>query len=204
LDYLSTGLPVASIGDREPFDPDDYPGDDLSKLTYAGYSASLVGGAVTMYRMYEIDKQLTLYPGVMYTGGGIRRAPTPHAVVVSAVSPEDICIDVDQTIPYGHYDIAVGQGYTDLITNLYLTPVGGQMCASDPVGFDVPPGADIFNTFKLTRAQFTYSDGSEELYDLETDPNEWTNRADDPALEHIKAELAEWLPRHDEPDARGL
>jgi arylsulfatase A-like enzyme len=50
----------------------------------------------------------------------------------------------------------------------------------------------------------TYSDGSEELYDLETDPNEWTNRADDPALEHIKAELAAWLPRHDEPDARGL
>jgi hypothetical protein len=50
----------------------------------------------------------------------------------------------------------------------------------------------------------TYSDGSEELYDLETDPNEWTNRADDPALGHIKAELAAWLPRHDEPDARGL
>jgi len=48
----------------------------------------------------------------------------------------------------------------------------------------------------------TYADGSEELYDLQTDPNEWTNRADDPELSRVKAELAEWLPQHDEPDAR--
>ena len=48
-----------------------------------------------------------------------------------------------------------------------------------------------------------YSDGSEELYDIETDPNEWRNRADDEALSAVKAELAEWLPAHDEPDARG-
>ena len=47
-----------------------------------------------------------------------------------------------------------------------------------------------------------YSDGSEELYDLETDPHEWTNRAADPALSAVKAELMAWLPRHDEPDAR--
>lgn len=47
-----------------------------------------------------------------------------------------------------------------------------------------------------------YSDGSEELYDLETDPHEWTNRAADPALSAVKAELMDWLPRHNEPDAR--
>ena len=46
-----------------------------------------------------------------------------------------------------------------------------------------------------------YSDGSEELYDLESDPHEWRNRAADPALSAIKAELRDWLPRHDEPDA---
>ena len=46
-----------------------------------------------------------------------------------------------------------------------------------------------------------YSDGSEELYDLESDPHEWRNRAADPALSAIKAELGDWLPRHDEPDA---
>ena len=47
-----------------------------------------------------------------------------------------------------------------------------------------------------------YSDGSEELYDLESDPHEWTNRATDPALSAVKAELMDWLPRHNEPDAR--
>ena len=47
-----------------------------------------------------------------------------------------------------------------------------------------------------------YSDGSEELYDLETDPNEWTNRAADSALSAVKSELREWLPRHDQPDAQ--
>jgi arylsulfatase A-like enzyme len=50
----------------------------------------------------------------------------------------------------------------------------------------------------------TYSDGNEELYDIQTDPNEWTNRADDPLLAGVKAALIEWLPEHDEPDARGL
>ena len=50
----------------------------------------------------------------------------------------------------------------------------------------------------------TYSDGNEELYDIQTDPNEWTNRADDPSLAGVKAALIEWLPEHDEPDARGL
>ena len=49
-----------------------------------------------------------------------------------------------------------------------------------------------------------YSDGSEELYDLESDPHEWANRAADPALSAVKAELREWLPQHDEPDARAL
>ncbi len=48
----------------------------------------------------------------------------------------------------------------------------------------------------------TYSDGSEELYDIDTDPHEWSNRAADPALATVKAELTDWLPRHNEPDAR--
>ena len=44
-----------------------------------------------------------------------------------------------------------------------------------------------------------YSDGSEELYDLESDPNEWHNRAGDPQLAATQAELVGWLPQHDEP-----
>lgn len=41
-----------------------------------------------------------------------------------------------------------------------------------------------------------YSDGSEELYDHRVDPNEWTNLADNPASQQIKARLAEFATRH--------
>ena len=40
-------------------------------------------------------------------------------------------------------------------------------------------------------------------YDLESDPNEWMNRADDAEMVDIKAELIARLPKYDAPDARG-
>jgi arylsulfatase A-like enzyme len=46
-----------------------------------------------------------------------------------------------------------------------------------------------------------YVDGTEELYDRDKDPNEWTNVAGRPELAPVKKELAQWLPRHNEPDA---
>lgn len=46
-----------------------------------------------------------------------------------------------------------------------------------------------------------YSDGGEELYDRTKDPDEWTNLAARPELAAVKADLARWLPKHDEPDA---
>jgi arylsulfatase A-like enzyme len=45
-----------------------------------------------------------------------------------------------------------------------------------------------------------YGDGFEELYDLETDPDEFTNRAADPALAEVKARLAEALPSSPAPN----
>jgi arylsulfatase A-like enzyme len=44
-----------------------------------------------------------------------------------------------------------------------------------------------------------YSDGSEELYDINSDPHEWKNLAGDPAHATTKERLAQWLPKHDEP-----
>ena len=46
-----------------------------------------------------------------------------------------------------------------------------------------------------------YSDGSEELYDHDADPQEWINLAAGPDFSDIKDRLAEWLPDRDEPDA---
>ena len=40
-----------------------------------------------------------------------------------------------------------------------------------------------------------YADGSEELYDLPADPNEWTNLAADRKFADVKRELAQWLPK---------
>jgi arylsulfatase A-like enzyme len=48
-----------------------------------------------------------------------------------------------------------------------------------------------------------YADGSEELFDLATDPQEWTNRAADPALADVKRSLADALPKVDVPAAPG-
>lgn len=48
-----------------------------------------------------------------------------------------------------------------------------------------------------------YADGSEELYDLASDPNEWTNLATDPAHDRLRRELAAWLPRVNVPPIPG-
>lgn len=45
-----------------------------------------------------------------------------------------------------------------------------------------------------------YEDGTEELYDHQSDPLEWTNRVADPQNESVKAELAAWLPKTNAPD----
>ena len=39
-----------------------------------------------------------------------------------------------------------------------------------------------------------YADGSQELYDMNEDPNEWTNLADDPAYAAVIEEHHQWIP----------
>ncbi|MBM4001041.1 MAG: sulfatase [Planctomycetes bacterium] len=48
-----------------------------------------------------------------------------------------------------------------------------------------------------------YADGSEELYDLESDPNEWRNRVGEPGLRDVVAEHRRWIPKRDVPPAPG-
>ena len=45
-----------------------------------------------------------------------------------------------------------------------------------------------------------YSDGSEELYDLENDPMEWQNIANKPDLQTVKQRLAQLIPQTTQPD----
>ncbi len=46
-----------------------------------------------------------------------------------------------------------------------------------------------------------YSDGTEELYDHENDPLEWTNLANQPEITDVKEKLVKWLPEVNVPDA---
>jgi arylsulfatase A-like enzyme len=48
-----------------------------------------------------------------------------------------------------------------------------------------------------------YADGSEELYNEQTDPLEYTNLAKDPKYAGTKQELAKWLPKTDAKDLPG-
>jgi choline-sulfatase len=48
-----------------------------------------------------------------------------------------------------------------------------------------------------------YADGSEELYDMEADPNEWTNLAADPEFASVVEDHARWLPANNLPPAPG-
>ena len=45
-----------------------------------------------------------------------------------------------------------------------------------------------------------YSDGTEELYDHDADPNEWTNVADHPENAAVKKRLAKWMPKKNVPE----
>lgn len=49
-----------------------------------------------------------------------------------------------------------------------------------------------------------YADGSEELYDHRTDPNEWANLASDPKFNDVKARLAAPMPADEAPDTAGV
>ena len=46
-----------------------------------------------------------------------------------------------------------------------------------------------------------YADGSEELYDMKNDPNEWSNLAGKPEYAAVIEEHKKWLPKIDLPPA---
>lgn len=58
------------------------------------------------------------------------------------------------------------------------------------------------HSLRTERYRYTrYSDGSEELYDHQSDPNEWANLASLPEHNALKNELAAWFPKTNKPQA---
>ena len=61
------------------------------------------------------------------------------------------------------------------------------------------------HSLRSERWRYTrYRNGTEELYDHETDPNEWVNLAADSRYEDVKREHARWLPEEDAPEGETL
>lgn len=62
----------------------------------------------------------------------------------------------------------------------------------DPALMSARPGDFAVRTERWRYIR--YRAGEEELYDHESDPNEWTNLAADPRHRALKADLAKWIP----------
>ena len=149
------GFKPAEIGRRQAFNPDDYSGDDVVKISEAISRASEVNGAVVFNRIYEIDRTIGLAENVLYTGGGLRRACTPHSIVQRAVQVGDRCLSVDSTEGY-----KVGRGYkivreprfggivASFIVESVL-PAELKICARDPFTAPMPSEGKVVYSFPM-------------------------------------------------------
>lgn len=63
-------------------------------------------------------------------------------------------------------------------------------------------GKDNHSVRTKTHRYIRYRDGSEELYDLTTDPHEWTNLADQPKYDALRQELRSHFPKSNASEAR--
>ena len=81
-------------------------------------------------------------------------------------------------------------------------PAQGRECTSPLAGHHHPQRGN--HAVRSERWRYIrYADGSEELYDHETDPNEWTNRGRRSRDGEYQARPSRWLPAHEEPPAPG-
>jgi len=155
------GLPPADTGAREVFDPDDFPGADSAKLQAASQLAAAVQGAVVMHRVYETGVSVFAYPGVLYTGGGIRRACAPVATTTGASQAQDLCVQVDSMLSYEPGTIlavVTGPSYDELITQLNVDHLGAGCSNVVPIGADIPVGATLVPIHTLLKGTPTYTD----------------------------------------------
>ncbi|MBL8741553.1 MAG: hypothetical protein JNK04_10680, partial [Myxococcales bacterium] len=147
---LVRGLPPAPTDHRDVFNPDDFEGSDTLKLERASQAAAAVGGAVVMHRVFETIETVYAYEGVMYTGGGIRRACTPVATVVRPSLPSDSCVRVDTTEGFSRGTLlagVVGPAANDYKGLMALaTGSADELCAYSALGFSLPAGAKIVQT----------------------------------------------------------
>lgn len=162
---VSAGLNPVDTGNRPVFHTEAYVGSGRQKIQQAGADAAAVGGAVIIDRVYEVENQVNLYSGVLYTGGGIRRACTPHAVVTQSAMASDSCISVSDVSGFGSrrgVQLVTDNTFDGVLGRFRVETIDSdtnRLCSNAPIGFAVPVGADVIYTYNLARLSDMYSGG---------------------------------------------
>ena len=177
---LADGLPPADTGERPVFHVSDYEGATAqARIRQATLAAAPVGGAVVLDEVYTVTDAVLVEDGVLYTGGGIRRGCTPHAVTTSAVAAGEPCLPVDTTEGFGAgVLLATTDGsMAGTLGTFAATVEGGRLCRSDDA-FAVPAGAHVIRVFNLVESPVTSAGGIEfdsVLFDGAGACNPWTH-----------------------------
>ncbi|HUS66687.1 MAG TPA: hypothetical protein VMZ28_19255, partial [Kofleriaceae bacterium] len=177
---LVEGLPPGDTGTRQVFHTESYTGTDIHKVQAASRDAAEVRGAVVIDRVYEVDESVRVDDGVLYTGGGIRRACGPHAVSTEAVPVGEACIPVDTVAGFstGTYLVNTSPGYDGTLGTFEITvdADGQQICRTSNLDFAIPVGAHVTKVYDLVQLH-TYSAGGvvfdSVLFDGSADCNPW-------------------------------
>lgn len=101
------GLSPVDTGTRQVFYGHDY-----GSLYWANEAAKNVKGAVVLSRIIDMPTWLYLYPGVMYTGGGLRRVCSAYvpALAMTTHMPYASGIIIDSILFDGNWRICGSKG----------------------------------------------------------------------------------------------
>lgn len=166
--YPSSGqdsvIPAAAdTGARTVFDPDAFGGTDAAKISAAGAAAEPGDDAVVMDRVYVIDNEVTIYEGVMYTGGVLRRKCNDAPTATASADSGDSCVDVDDTSDVGvgiNYLVTTNFAFNGTLGEFLVdsTPSATRMCVAGTIGFNIPIGARLTRAFHLMKMEANPTD----------------------------------------------
>ncbi|HUS66648.1 MAG TPA: hypothetical protein VMZ28_19055 [Kofleriaceae bacterium] len=154
---VDLGPAPADTGDRDVFHTEDYSGPEHARVEKAGADAAAVGGAVVLDRVYEIGTTVELERGVMYTGGGLRRACAAMSIATAPAAAGSRCVTVDSIAGQdrGRFLVNTDPSMEGTLGTFGVTLVdrrGSRLCTGEQgLAFAIPAGARIAPVFPLAR-----------------------------------------------------
>lgn len=154
---VDRGQAPADTGDRAVFHTDDYSGPDHARVEKAGADAAAVGGAVILDRVHEISSTVELERGVMYTGGGLRRACAAMSIATAPAPAGSRCVTVDSVAGQDRGRVLVNtdpsmEGTLGTFGVTLVDSRGSRLCTGEPgLAFAIPAGARIAPVYPMAR-----------------------------------------------------